>query len=129
HRQWQGGRRHAPRAGGCRPSLGGTLARLAVVFGRLNLARRHRHHDHPDRPRQARRQQVNQYTFIDAEYLSARDKRLTLKEWELLLRRSFDPDTWDQSGRVYHVCSMYLDHIAHFNQAGFYSAQMSTPTR
>jgi hypothetical protein len=68
-------------------------------------------------------------TFTDAEYLTGNEKRLTVHQWDLLLRRSFDAATWARSGRVYHVCTMYLGHIAHYNQGGFYDAQLSSPVR
>jgi hypothetical protein len=62
-------------------------------------------------------------------WLSVRDKRLTVKQFRFLLRNDLTPQSWERSGRVYHFMQMYCGFIAHYNQPGFYSAQLSTPQR
>ena len=57
-------------------------------------------------------------TFTDVQFMSAKDKELTLKDWEKFLRNGLK---WEQfSNRLYEHLHLHCGFIAHYNREGFH---------
>lgn len=63
---------------------------------------------------------MKQHAFGDAQFMSAREKALVLKDWVRLLKNGL---RWeDFSGRLYRHLITHCSFIAHHDRAGFYAA-------
>ena len=60
-----------------------------------------------------------EHIFRDAEFLSARDKRLVLKAWVRFLKNGLRFE--DFTTRLYEHLYLRSSVIAHYNRAGFYA--------
>ena len=58
------------------------------------------------------------YTFSDSEFMSAREKDLTLKAWVRFLKHGLR--SVDFTERLYHHLMQHCSFIAHYNRGGFY---------
>jgi hypothetical protein len=79
--------------------------------------------------------------FIDAEFMSAREKEMVLKQWKTFLRAlkacdlsqttgadyGYFPTELDRpfTDRLYKYLSLHCGFIAHYNRRGFLSARFS----
>lgn len=59
-----------------------------------------------------------QYTFRDAEFMTAREKELLLKAWARFLKNGLR--FADFTDRLYQHLTLHCSFIAHYDRAGFY---------
>lgn len=65
--------------------------------------------------------------FTDVQYMTAREKMLTFRQWVRFLDSGMSIDQWAKSKRVYHHLMQHCGHIAHYDAGGFYHAQFAQP--
>jgi len=62
---------------------------------------------------------TKQYQFTDSEFMTAKEKELTLKAWESFLRSGLKRERF--TSRLYHHLTQHCSFIAHYSQWGFFS--------
>jgi len=63
--------------------------------------------------------------FKDVEFMTAKSKELTLKNWELFFKNGLQAK--DFTHRIYHHLSQHCSFIAHYNPGGFYNTYFVNP--
>ena len=66
-----------------------------------------------------------EYQLQDSKFLSAKDKKLILKQWKTFLTRGLRFE--DFTDRLYKQLSLRCEFIAHFDRGGFYSTYFVDP--
>lgn len=66
-------------------------------------------------------------TFTDTQFMSANDKRLTLKAWKTFLKNGLQPQHFTK--RLYHHLIQHCSFIAHYNLRGFYGYYFTNPSK
>ena len=61
----------------------------------------------------------------DVEFMTARDKELTLKAWKTFVKHGFKFEHF--TDRLYKHLILHCSFIAHFNRAGFYATYFRDP--
>ena len=64
-------------------------------------------------------------TFADAQFMTAEDKRLTLKAWATFIKHGFQFKHF--SNRLYDHLIQHCSFIAHYNRLGFYDTYFNRP--
>lgn len=63
--------------------------------------------------------------FKDAEFMTAREKAMVLKQWKTFIAGGFK---WDHfTERIYKHLSLHCAFIAHYSRAGFYGTYFENP--
>lgn len=61
----------------------------------------------------------------DTQFITAKEKELTLKSWQRFIKSSFDKKHF--TNRLYEHLHLHCSFIAHFNQQGFYNTYFEDP--
>jgi len=65
--------------------------------------------------------------FKSTEFMSAKDKKAVLREWQCFIKGGFDRK--DFTTRLYDHLHLHCSFIAHFNINGFYGTYFKNPER
>jgi hypothetical protein len=63
----------------------------------------------------------------DTEFMTAKEKEITLKQWETFVKHGFLPNHFKR--RIYQHLTMHCSFIAHYSNQGFYDFYFREPTR
>ncbi len=66
-----------------------------------------------------------EYELHDSEFLTAKEKALTIKQWKRFITNGLQ--FGDFTDRLYKHLSLHCEFIAHFGRAGFYQTYFENP--